>query len=153
MEHGRGKRRESACARLPLISGAPPRRHPGPPTRTHRTLTGAGPVGAAPRLAPDQPFRALAESIAARWPEAASCGGQFTEVIPHLTVAHGQQPRGFSEVEAALANQLPATATVSSVSLFVIDGELWQQRAEFPVLGRSRPSAKRQPSNQPTHNS
>lgn len=84
---------------------------------------------------PDQPFRTLTESIARRWPEAPPYGGQFTEVIPHLTVAHDQQPRVFEELEAALADQLPATAGISSVSLFVSDGERWRHEAKFPMLG------------------
>jgi 2'-5' RNA ligase superfamily len=84
---------------------------------------------------PDQPFRALTETIAVRWPEAPPYGGQFTTVIPHLTVAHSQHPKVFDEVEAALVCQLPATATISIVSLFVTDGERWSQRAEFPMFG------------------
>ena len=84
---------------------------------------------------PDQPFRALTESIAKRWPEAPPYEGQFTEVIPHLTVAHGQQRQIFEELEAELADQLPATATISSVSLFVSDGHRWRLHMEFPMLG------------------
>jgi ABC-type molybdate transport system substrate-binding protein len=52
--------------------------------------------------------RALTETIAMRWPEAPPYGGQFIEVITHLTVAHSQHPKVFDEVEAALACQLPA---------------------------------------------
>lgn len=83
---------------------------------------------------PDQPLRALTETIAARWPEAPPYGGQFAEVIPHLTVAHGQQSHVFDEVEAELAERLPATATISSVSMFVSDGEGWRRHGEFPML-------------------
>lgn len=84
---------------------------------------------------PDQPFRALTEEIVKRWPEAQPYKGQFTEVIPHLTVAHGQQPRIFEELEAELADQLPVTATISSVSLFVSDGHRWRHHMKFPMLG------------------
>ncbi|WUD70371.1 2'-5' RNA ligase family protein [Streptomyces sp. NBC_00510] len=84
---------------------------------------------------PHQPLRLLTETVAARWPEAPPCGGQFTEVIPHLTVAYGQQPRVFDEVEAELAQRLPVTATISSVSLLVSDGENWRHHADFPMLG------------------
>ncbi|MGI5290019.1 2'-5' RNA ligase family protein [Nonomuraea polychroma] len=41
---------------------------------------------------PDQPFRALTEAVAARWPEAPPYGGQYAEIIPHLTVAHSPVP-------------------------------------------------------------
>jgi hypothetical protein len=83
---------------------------------------------------PDQPFRALTGEMARRWPEAPPYEGQFTEVIPHLTVAHGQAPQVFEEVEAELAGRLPATATISSVSLFVSDGHRWRQHMAFPML-------------------
>ncbi|MEU9837408.1 2'-5' RNA ligase family protein [Streptosporangium sp. NPDC048047] len=84
---------------------------------------------------PDQPFRALTEAVVARWPEAPPYGGQFTEVIPHLTVAHGQQAHVLDEAEAALTARLPITANVTLVSLFVSDGDRWHSRAEFPLLG------------------
>ncbi|MEV6158306.1 2'-5' RNA ligase family protein [Nonomuraea sp. NPDC052129] len=84
---------------------------------------------------PEQPFRALTEAVAARWPEAPPYGGQFADVIPHLTVAHGQQAQVFHEVEAAITPRLPVTAHVSSVSLFVSDGDRWHQHTEFPLLG------------------
>jgi hypothetical protein len=80
---------------------------------------------------PDQPFRALTEAVAARWPEAPPYGGQFADVIPHLTIADGHASHTLDEVEAALIPGLPVTATIASVSLFVSDGRQWQQRAEF----------------------
>jgi 2'-5' RNA ligase len=84
---------------------------------------------------PDQPFCSLTEEIAERWPEAPPYEGQFTEVIPHLTVAHGQPPRVYQELEADLAERLPLAATVASVSLFVNDGSRWRRQVEFPMLG------------------
>jgi 2'-5' RNA ligase len=84
---------------------------------------------------PDQPLRALTESIVERWPEAPPYGGQFTEVVPHLTVAEGQDVDVFDELEAALAGGLPITARIDSVSLFVCDGHRWRPRMEFPMLG------------------
>lgn len=84
---------------------------------------------------PDQPFRALTEAVAARWPETPPYGGQFADVVPHLTVAHSQKPHVFDEVEAALTARLPVAAYISSVSLFVCDGERWDRHAEFPLFG------------------
>ena len=91
---------------------------------------------------PDQPFRALTESIVRRWPEAPPYEGQFTEVIPHLTVAHGQQPGIFDEVQAALADHLPFTATISSVGLFVCDGRRWRHHVGFPMRRRGSPPGR-----------
>ncbi|MGN9846429.1 2'-5' RNA ligase family protein [Nonomuraea sp. H19] len=84
---------------------------------------------------PDQPFRALTQAVAARWPEAPPYGGQFTDIIPHLTVAHGQQAHVYDEVEAVLTTRLPLTAHVASISLFASDGDRWHQCAEFPLIG------------------
>ncbi|RSM71822.1 hypothetical protein DMB66_07215 [Actinoplanes sp. ATCC 53533] len=84
---------------------------------------------------PDQPFRELTASIARRWPEAPPYAGQFTEVIPHLTVAHDQEPEVFDELQAALTDHLPATATISSVRLFVSDGHRWRHHLRVPMLG------------------
>jgi 2'-5' RNA ligase len=85
--------------------------------------------------APDQPFRALTEAIVTRWPETPPYGGRFTEIIPHLTVAHDQPPPVLAEVAAALADRLPITATISAVGLFVSDGHRWRRHLEFPLLG------------------
>lgn len=84
---------------------------------------------------PDQPFRALTEAVAARWPEAPPYGGQFAEVVPHLTVAHRQPAHVLDETEAALTVRLPIIADVGSVSLYVSDGCGWRSRAEFPLVG------------------
>jgi 2'-5' RNA ligase len=83
--------------------------------------------------APGEPFRVLTASIAARWPEAPPYGGQFTDIVPHLTVAHGQQPDVLDLVETALTAGLPVDATVSAVSLFVSDGVHWSPHGEFPL--------------------
>lgn len=83
---------------------------------------------------PDAPFRALTEDIAARWPEAPPYGGQFDDIVPHLTVAHGQPTAVLDEVAADVAEK-PIAARVSSVRLMVTDGERWEQRAEFPLAG------------------
>lgn len=84
---------------------------------------------------PDLPFRELTESIARRWPEAPPYAGRFTEVVPHLTVAHDQEPEVFDELEATLTDQLPTTATISSVRLFVSDGHRWRHHVQFPMIG------------------
>jgi 2'-5' RNA ligase len=84
---------------------------------------------------PDRRFRELTEAVAARWPEAPPYGGRFAEVTPHLTVADGQRPEVFDEVEAAMEAQLPVSAVVSSVSLFVSDGSRWHRHTDFPLAG------------------
>lgn len=80
---------------------------------------------------PDIPFRRLTEAIVDRWPETPPFGGQFDEVVPHLTIAQGQDDAVLEEAEADLRSRLPVTARVSSVDLMVHDGSRWQQRASF----------------------
>ncbi|KUN84065.1 2'-5' RNA ligase family protein [Streptomyces griseoruber] len=82
---------------------------------------------------PDLPFRRLTEAIADRWPQTPPFGGQFDEVVPHLTIAQGQDDAVLEEAEADLRGRLPVTGRVSSVDLMVHDGTRWQQRASFAL--------------------
>ncbi|MFI0716367.1 2'-5' RNA ligase family protein [Streptomyces inhibens] len=49
---------------------------------------------------PDAELRRLTEVIADQWPEAPPYGGQFTEIVPHLTVADGQDDAVLDEIES-----------------------------------------------------
>jgi hypothetical protein len=84
---------------------------------------------------PDQPFRDLTEALVARWPEAPPYGGQFTDVVPHLTVAHTPQPRIFDDIAAALTRHLPITSRVTSIQLLVNDGTRWKLRTDLRLHG------------------
>ncbi|MET8453700.1 2'-5' RNA ligase family protein [Streptomyces sp. NPDC005209] len=82
---------------------------------------------------PDTHFRRLTEAIAERWPENPPFGGQFDDVVPHLTVAQGQDEALVEKAEADLLTALPIVAQVSAVDLLVHDGTRWRQRASFPL--------------------
>ncbi|MDX3520531.1 2'-5' RNA ligase family protein [Streptomyces scabiei] len=86
-------------------------------------------------LAPerDAGFRRLTEAIVERWPEYPPFDGQFDDVVPHLTVAQGQDEAVVEKVEADLLAGLPVVAWVSAVDLLVHDGTRWRQRACFPL--------------------
>ena len=84
---------------------------------------------------PEQPFRDLTDALVARWPEVPPYGGQYDDLIPHLTVIQDQQPDVLDAVEVAIAGQLPVTARVSSAQLLVCDGSRWTRKADFPLLG------------------
>lgn len=84
----------------------------------------------------------LTEAIAGRWPEAPPYGGRFAEIVPHLTIAQGQEDAVLEEIEADLDSRLPFTSHVSSVELMVYDGTTWQARASFALAApapRPRP--------------
>ncbi|MGW5354063.1 2'-5' RNA ligase family protein [Streptomyces sp. NPDC004031] len=84
---------------------------------------------------PDGPLAELSVAVAARWPEAPPYGGRFAGVVPHLTVADGQDEAVLADVEAALAARLPVASRVRAVDLMAFDGTRWHLRESFP-LGR-----------------
>ncbi|GHI82905.1 2'-5' RNA ligase family protein, partial [Streptomyces xanthophaeus] len=84
---------------------------------------------------PDTQLRQLTEAIADHWPEAPPYGGRFTEIVPHLTIAQGQEDAVLEEIEAGFADRLPFTSHVASIELMVHDGVQWQERASFALGG------------------
>lgn len=84
---------------------------------------------------PADPFRRLTEAVAGRWPQAPPYGGQFAEVVPHLTVAHTADPATLDVVEADVASRLPVEAWVTAVELLVFDGARWIRRRTFQLAG------------------
>ncbi|MFG2116225.1 2'-5' RNA ligase family protein [Streptomyces sp. NPDC048718] len=78
-------------------------------------------------------LRRLTEAIVGCWPEAPPYGGRHTEIVPHLTIAQGQEDAVTEEIEADLACRLPFMSRVTSVELIVHDGTKWQERASFAL--------------------
>jgi 2'-5' RNA ligase len=88
---------------------------------------------------PPEPFASLTEAIVERWPAYPPYEGIHETVIPHLTVAYGNDSL-LAEVEADVTPQLPIEAHVVEAVLLE-ERELdvrWAARARFP-LGHSRP--------------
>ncbi|MGW1773893.1 2'-5' RNA ligase family protein [Streptomyces sp. NPDC002104] len=82
---------------------------------------------------PAAPLIRLTEAIAARWPGTPPYGGRFDQIVPHLTIAQGQEDTVLEEIEADLAGRLPLTSHVASVDLMVHDGTKWQVRASYAL--------------------
>ena len=84
---------------------------------------------------PSQPFSALVDLVAARFPDYPPYEGAHDEVIPHLTVAEGG-PDLQDRVEAAIAEHLPISAHASHVA-FLFEGAdgLWSEAHRFPLSG------------------
>jgi 2'-5' RNA ligase len=86
---------------------------------------------------PADPFQALIEAIASRYPEYPPYEGIHDEVIPHLTVAEGG-PELQDEVEAAITPSLPIEAEARSVSLLLEDESGWWNPGErYPLAGNA----------------
>jgi 2'-5' RNA ligase len=82
---------------------------------------------------PDTRFRALTNAVATRWPDVPPYGGQFEDVVPHLTVAHGQEPSLLDKIEADLSPRLPIRAHISAVQLLAFTGEQWIDEELFEL--------------------
>lgn len=78
---------------------------------------------------PVEPFLELAEAFCARWPEFPPYGGEFDEIVPHLTVSIGEVPSG---LVARLERLLPIEATAREVWLLTqgVDHR-WTTRKRF----------------------
>jgi 2'-5' RNA ligase len=86
---------------------------------------------------PADPFRRLIRTVADRFPEALPYGGEFTEIIPHLTVAQVAEPERLKEIAAAFAraakDRLPIPAKISEIVLMENSSGYWQIRRRFPL--------------------
>jgi 2'-5' RNA ligase len=83
---------------------------------------------------PAEPFRELTNRFAARFPAAQPYGGEFTDVIPHLTVGHDVP--GLTEAAAEVEAKLPVRARVTSLRLITgrpEPGDSWHPLADFPL--------------------
>ena len=92
-------------------------------------------------LAPDtpEPFARLIEAIVRGWPDYPPYEGIHETVIPHLTVAYGDDAL-LGEVEADIAPKLPIEAHVIEAVLLEElepDGR-WGERASFPLKSEPR---------------
>jgi len=84
---------------------------------------------------PSEPFTALTDLIAARFPDYPPYEGTHDVVIPHLTVAEGGVELQ-DQVETALSGHLPIRARANDVAfLFEGDDGLWQEAHRFPLAG------------------
>ncbi len=90
---------------------------------------------------PAEPFQRLAEIIAERYPEAPPYGGQFPDIIPHLTVAQISDSRRLEEIavqfEQVAQGCLPIQAIVREIALMDNESEYWRIRARFSLGAKS----------------
>jgi 2'-5' RNA ligase len=79
---------------------------------------------------PAGPFRVLTSSVAARWPDHQPYGGVFTRVVPHLTVAEGDDDV-LDEAERLVTPGLPIGHRVDRMDLIGFGGSRWERVATF----------------------
>jgi 2'-5' RNA ligase len=81
---------------------------------------------------PDEPFRALIAGLAARYPDRPPYGGAFTDVVPHCTVVHVDEPAVLGSAEAAIRRHLPLRALALEAWLVELVVEGWSVRERLP---------------------
>jgi 2'-5' RNA ligase len=95
-------------------------------------------------LAPENPapFADLIERVFAAFPDHPPFGGQFDEVIPHLTIGLQRSVNELRRAEQAIVPKLPVTARASAVTLTAESspGGYWETVASFPLSGPVSPS-------------
>jgi 2'-5' RNA ligase len=86
---------------------------------------------------PAETFRHLTEIVTRRFPETQPYGGQFADVVPHLTLAQLSDPRKLEEVAAEFGREakgrLPIQANVKEVALLDNESGYWKVRARFSL--------------------
>jgi hypothetical protein len=84
---------------------------------------------------PDAPLRALTAAVWARFPDFPPFGGQFAEVVPHLTVTDRQPPAVMAAADEQVRPWLPIRARVRAVRLLTgrPEPDAWRTVAEFPL--------------------
>lgn len=79
-------------------------------------------------------FRRLTAAVAERWPEHPPYGGEYDDVVPHLTVAEGSV-HVLDLAEAILTPQLPVRARIGGLDLIGFDGHCWSSREHWMLGG------------------
>jgi hypothetical protein len=97
---------------------------------------------------PSAPLRRLTQRVFALFPETPPYGGQFSNIVPHLTVAHATNSRRLAEIAsefaAAARDVLPVETAVREIVLIERKAGRWQRRMAFPLARRgSRVNSRR----------
>ena len=79
----------------------------------------------------------LIEIVAREFPESPPYGGEFEEINPHLTIAHGWTESEVDDIadrfDAAAAGKLPIHSSVSEIWLVDNKSGKWTKRTSFPL--------------------
>jgi 2'-5' RNA ligase len=86
-------------------------------------------------LAPDpvEPFAAMADALAAEFPEHAPYGGKYESIVPHLTVAMSAAQNLLDAIEADVAGRLPIRIRVYEAALYEHTPDGWKVRTPLPL--------------------
>ena len=77
-------------------------------------------------------FVDLTKALVAACPDYPPYGGAHDDIVPHLTVAHGEAER-FDELAERLRSALPVRVRIERAWLMVDSPAGWQRHAPFPL--------------------
>jgi 2'-5' RNA ligase len=84
---------------------------------------------------PRAPFERLTKLVADAFPSFPPYGGQFSEVVPHLTVGDHGTLQQLVDAEHEIRRHLPISAAADALSLMVErSGGRWKRLATFPLI-------------------
>ena len=84
---------------------------------------------------PDAPFSALIDGVFRAFPDYPPFEGKFDTIVPHITVAHGDEPL-LCEIEVGLRIALPGAglpARCTELVLIENSSGRWEQMEVFPL--------------------
>jgi 2'-5' RNA ligase len=86
-------------------------------------------------LAPDPvaPFAAMADALAAEFPEHPPYGGKYESIVPHLTVAMSDDEDLLTSVETDVSALLPIRIHVHEAALYQHTPRGWKVRTPIPL--------------------
>ena len=81
------------------------------------------------------PFRDLTDRVFAEFPGFPPFGGQFADVVPHLTIGLDRRADELRRAELEITPALPVTARASAVTMMAESspGGRWEVLASFPL--------------------
>jgi 2'-5' RNA ligase len=86
-------------------------------------------------------FVQLTRAVHERWPSHAPYGGAYDEIVPHVTLAAEEEPRGLA---AAVRELLPIHAVARELQLLVMDSAgAWHPLRRFALGGARGPASRR----------
>jgi 2'-5' RNA ligase len=86
---------------------------------------------------PEAPFVDLTVRAANAFPDYPPYGGQFTELVPHLTIGDNGAPEQMAAAAQSLQPDLPINATANAITLMVERPDRsWQVHTRFPLATR-----------------
>ena len=89
------------------------------------------------RPEPGEPFVAMPEALAAAFPSFPPYGGEFQEIVPHVTVAQAGDAI-LAGAERELAPELPVRARVERAWLVENTPAGWRRHTAFPLNRHTR---------------